>query len=30
LSGFGFWHLRRTAPESEIFPKTATKVTVHA
>jgi hypothetical protein len=26
LSGLGFWHLRRTAPESEIFPKVATKV----
>jgi hypothetical protein len=26
LSGFGFWHLRRTGPESEVFPKTATRV----
>ncbi len=26
LSGFGLWHLRRTTPESEIFPKTAPKV----
>ena len=30
LSGLGFWHLRRTTPESELFPKTATKVTAHA
>ena len=30
LSGFGFWHLRRTAPESEVFPKVATKVGVNA
>src|SRR5262249_39863245 len=29
LSGFGFWHLRRTGPESEVFPKTATKVPAH-
>jgi len=29
LSGLGFWHLRRTTPESEIFPKVA-KVQVHA
>ncbi len=26
LSGFGFWHLRRTTPETEIFPKTAPHV----
>jgi hypothetical protein len=26
LSGLGFWHLRRTTPESEIFPKVATRV----
>jgi hypothetical protein len=30
LSGFGFWHLRRAAPESEVFPKLATKVLVNA
>ena len=30
LSGLGFWHLRRATPESEIFPKTATKVTANA
>jgi hypothetical protein len=30
LSGLGFWHLRRTAPESEIFPKAATKVAANA
>jgi hypothetical protein len=30
LSGLGFWHLRRTTPESEIFPKVATKVQVNA
>jgi hypothetical protein len=30
LSGLGFWHLRRATPESEIFPKTATRVTVNA
>ena len=30
LSGLGFWHLRRTAPESEVFPKVATKVGVNA
>src|SRR5215472_15081742 len=29
LSGLGFWHLRRTTPESEIFPKAATKVPAH-
>jgi hypothetical protein len=26
LSGLGFWHLRRTTPQSEMFPKSATKV----
>jgi hypothetical protein len=26
LSGFGFWHLRRTTPQSEIFSGTAPKV----
>ncbi len=26
LSGLGFWHLRRATPQSEIFPKVATKV----
>jgi hypothetical protein len=30
LSGFGFWHLRRATPESEVFPKLATKVLVNA
>ncbi len=30
LSGLGFWHLRRTAPESEILPKLATRVEVNA
>src|SRR5262249_32262833 len=30
LSGLGFWHLRRPAPESEIFPKVAPKVGVNA
>jgi hypothetical protein len=30
LSGFGFWHLRRTAPESEVFPKVATRAGVNA
>jgi hypothetical protein len=30
LSGFGFWHLRRTAPESEVFPKMAARVEANA
>ena len=30
MSGLGFWHLRRTAPESEIFPNVATKVGANA
>jgi uncharacterized iron-regulated membrane protein len=30
LSGLGFWHLRRAAPESEVFPKAATKVAANA
>jgi hypothetical protein len=30
LSGLGFWHLRRTTPQSEIFPKAATKVGANA
>jgi hypothetical protein len=30
LSGLGFLHLRRSAPESEIFPKLATRVEVNA
>jgi hypothetical protein len=30
LSGFGLWHLRRTTPEAEIFPKVATRVQVSA
>jgi hypothetical protein len=25
LSGFGLWHMRRAAPESEVFPKLATR-----
>jgi hypothetical protein len=30
LSGLGFWHLRRAAPEAEVFPKLATRVEVSA
>jgi hypothetical protein len=30
LSGLGFWHLRRTTPESEVFPTAAAKVTANA
>ena len=30
LSGLGFLHLRRAAPESEIFPKLATRVEANA
>jgi hypothetical protein len=30
LSLFGFWHISRTGPESEVFPKLATKVTANA
>jgi len=30
LSGLGFWHLRRTAPQSEIFSKVNTKVPANA
>ena len=30
LSGLGFWHLRRTTPESELFSKEATKVAATA
>jgi hypothetical protein len=30
LSGLGFWHLRRTTPESEVFPKVATRVEANA
>jgi hypothetical protein len=30
LSGLGFWHLRRTAPQAEIFPKAAAKVGANA
>jgi hypothetical protein len=30
LSLFGLWHLRRTTPESEVFPKLATKVEANA
>ena len=28
LSGLGFWHLRRATPESEVLPRTATRVHV--
>ena len=30
LSGLGFWHLRRTAPQSEVFSKVNTKVPANA
>ena len=30
LSGLGLWHLRRTGPESEVFPTVATKVSASA
>jgi hypothetical protein len=30
LSGLGFWHLRRTTPEAEVFPKTATRIVTNA
>ena len=30
LSGLGFWHLRRAAPETEVFPKLATRVEANA
>jgi hypothetical protein len=30
LSALGLWHLRRTIPESEVFPKLATKVEANA
>jgi cytochrome oxidase assembly protein ShyY1 len=30
LSGLGIWHLRRAAPESEVFPKLATRVEANA
>jgi hypothetical protein len=30
LSLFGFWHLRRVTPESEVFPKLAAKVEANA
>jgi hypothetical protein len=30
LSGLGFWHLRRATPQSEMFPKAATKVGANA
>ncbi len=29
LSGFGFWHMRRTTPQAEVFPKIAAKVPVN-
>jgi len=29
LAGLGFAHLRRAAPESEVFPKLATRVEVN-
>jgi hypothetical protein len=30
LSGLGFWHLRRAAPEAEVFPKLGTRVQSNA
>jgi hypothetical protein len=30
LSGMGFWHLRRTTPQTQMFPKVATKVGANA
>ena len=30
LSGLGFWHLRRAAPQAEVFPKVATRVEANA
>jgi len=30
LSSLGFWHLRRTTPQTEMFPKVATKVGANA
>ena len=30
LSLFGFWHISRTPPQAEVFPKMATKVTANA
>ena len=30
LSLLGMWHLRRATPETEIFPKLATKVSVNS
>jgi len=30
LSGLGIWHLRRAGPESEVFPKLATRVEANA
>ena len=30
LSLFGFWHISRAAPQAEVFPKLATKVTTSA
>ncbi|HLX48527.1 MAG TPA: hypothetical protein VKS82_09350 [Streptosporangiaceae bacterium] len=30
LSGLGFWHLRRAAPEAEVLPKLATRVHTNA
>jgi hypothetical protein len=30
LSGLGFWHLRRTTPQTEMFPKVNTKVPANA
>ena len=30
LSGLGFWHLRRATPETEVFPKLATRVEANA
>jgi hypothetical protein len=30
LSGLGFWHLRRATPDTEVFPKLATRVEANA
>jgi hypothetical protein len=30
LSGLGFWHLRRTTPQSDIFSKATVKVGANA
>jgi cytochrome oxidase assembly protein ShyY1 len=30
LSGLGLWHLRRATPETEVFPRLATRVQSNA